>query len=158
MSAVIDKVRSLWIPLRGMNLLLPNVAVAEVVPYRDPEMIEGGPDWLLGALNWRDQHIPVVSYETFCGQVAPESAERARIIILNSTTAGAKMPFFAVVTSGIPRLFLADEEGLDDVLGADEYASEYSLTAVRIGSEQADIPNLVRLQQEVEQVWQGLGG
>ena len=158
MSAVIDKIRSLWIPLRGMNLLLPNVAVAEVVPYRDPAPTEAGPDWLLGALDWRDQRIPVVSYETLCGLAASETAERARIIILNSSYADARLPFFALVTSGIPRLFLADEDGLDDVLGSAEFASDHSLSAVRIGSEQADIPDLERLHREVERVWRELGG
>ena len=29
-----EKIRSLWIPLRGMNLLLPNMAVAEISSYR----------------------------------------------------------------------------------------------------------------------------
>lgn len=155
MSAVIDKVRSLWIPLRGMNLLLPNVAVAEVIPYREPEAVAEGPDWLLGILHWRDQRIPLVSYELFCRQDAPESADRARILVLNTTREDSRLPFFAMVTSGIPRLFLADEEGLDDVLGSDAFASDHSLSAVRIGSEQADIPDLARVHREVEQEWAG---
>ena len=158
MSAVIDKVRSLWIPLRGMNLLLPNVAVAEVVPYREPEPLEAGPEWLLGVLTWRDQPIPLVSYELFCRQDAPASADRARILVLNSTRDDIRLPFFAMITSGIPRLFLADEEGLEDVLGSEEYASDHSLSAVRIGSEQADIPDLGRVHREVEQTWWKLQG
>ena len=153
MSAVIDKVRSLWIPLRGMNLLLPNVAVAEVVPYREPELIEAGPDWLLGVFHWRDQRIPMVSYEAFCKQAAPESADRARILVLNTPQGDSRLPFLAMATSGIPRLFLADNEGLDDVLGAEHFASDHSLSAVRIGSEQADIPDLTRVYREVEQAW-----
>lgn len=155
MSAVIEKVRSLWIPLRGMNLLLPNVAVAEVIPYREPEAADAGPDWMLGILHWRDQRIPLVSYERFCRQDAPESVDRARILVLNTTREDSRLPFFAMVTSGIPRLFLADEEGLDDVLGSDAFASDHSLSAVRIGSEQADIPDLARVHREVEQAWAG---
>jgi hypothetical protein len=45
-----ETVRSLWIPLRGMNLLLPNVAVAEISPYRVPDSLKDAPDWLLGTL------------------------------------------------------------------------------------------------------------
>jgi hypothetical protein len=43
------------------------------------------------------------------------------------------------------------------VLGADAFASEHSLSATRIGSEQADIPDLERVHREVARVWQGLG-
>ena len=39
---------------------LPNVAVAEVVAYRAPDEVEGGPEWLLGKLSWRGQEVPVV--------------------------------------------------------------------------------------------------
>jgi chemosensory pili system protein ChpC len=141
-----------------MNLLLPNVAVAEVVPYREPDAIEAGPEWLLGVFHWRDQRIPMLSYEAFCNQATPESADRARILILNTPRKDARLPFFAMATSGIPRLFLADDEGLDDVLGPEEYASDHSLSAVRIGSEQADIPDLSRVQREVEQAWLELEG
>ena len=153
MSAVIDKVRSLWIPLRGMNLLLPNVAVAEVVPYREPEALEQAPDWMLGVLNWRNQRIPLVSYELFCRQDAPDATQRARILVMNNTRGDARLPFYAMVTSGIPRLFLADEEGLDDALNKDAFASDHSQSAVRIGSEQADIPDLARVHREIEQAW-----
>lgn len=158
MSAMIDKVRSLWIPLRGMNLLLPNVAVAEVVPYREPDAVEQSPEWLLGGMRWRDQLIPVVSYENICGLDAPETGDRARIIILNTVRDKGQLAFYALVTSGIPRLFLADEEGLGDALEADECASDQTVAAVRIGSETADIPDLDRLQESVEKAWRNLQG
>jgi hypothetical protein len=85
--------------------------------------------------------------------VGPEPTDRARILVLNTPHADTRLPFIAMVTSGTPRLFLADDEGLDHVLGMDEFASDHSLGAVRIGSEQADIPDLERLHREVEQAW-----
>ena len=59
-STVHEKVRSLWVPLREMNLLLPNVAVAEISSYRAPVPVDGMPDWFLGMVRWRDQDIPVI--------------------------------------------------------------------------------------------------
>jgi hypothetical protein len=100
----------------------------------------------------------MLSYEAFCKQDMPESADRARILVLNTPDKNTRMPFFAMATSGIPRLFLADDEGLDDVLAAEQFASDHSLSAVRIGSEQADIPDLARVHREVEQAWRKLEG
>ncbi len=157
MSAVMDKVRSLWIPLRGMNLLLPNVAVAEVVPFREAEAMEKAPDWMLGSLNWRDQRIPVISFESFSGVSTQEDRERSRIIVLNNTLKKGELPFFAMVTSGIPRLFLADEEALDDVLSKDAINNPYANSAVRIGSEVAMIPALETITREVAKAWKRAG-
>jgi len=55
-----DKIRSLWVPLREMNLLLPNVAVAEISSYRAPEAQADMPEWFLGMVRWREQSIPVI--------------------------------------------------------------------------------------------------
>ena len=58
MSDVTEQVRSLWIPLREVNMLLPHVAVAEVGNYRVPEEQPDTPDWLLGAIDWRGLAVP----------------------------------------------------------------------------------------------------
>ena len=55
MNAVVESVRSLWVPLDGINLLVPNVAIAEVINYQPLDLLEEGPEWLLGSLRWRDQ-------------------------------------------------------------------------------------------------------
>lgn len=154
MNAIVDKVRSLWIPLQDVNLLLPNVAVAEVIAFRVEEVLEAGPEWLLGGLRWREQHIPVVSFEAYCGRSAPALAEQTRIVVLNTLRGDAELPFYALATTGIPRLFLADEEALGDTLDAEEYAGEHCLSAVRIGNESAVIPDLNQLHRQVEAAWQ----
>ena len=50
MNAVVESVRSLWVPLDGINLLVPNVAIAEVINYQPLDLIQDGPEWLLGRL------------------------------------------------------------------------------------------------------------
>lgn len=158
MSANVDSVRSLWIPLKDMNLLLPNVAVAEVVAYRAPDEVEGGPDWLLGKLSWRGQEVPVVSYEAFCGRSAPVEADLSRITVMNTAQAGSGLPFYALVASGIPRLFQADADGLEETVDGEQAGDSAALSAVRIGSEMAVIPNLDRLQESVASQWSSLAG
>jgi chemosensory pili system protein ChpC len=156
MNAVVESVRSLWVPLEGVNLLLPNVAVAEVINYQPLDIIQSGPDWLLGALRWRDQHVPIISMERLCGFSLPQGGRRARISILNSVQANTDIPFYAMVTAGIPRLFSADEDALGPSLMAANNLPDTVADCVQIGSEQALIPNLEVVQTVVAEVWKGL--
>ncbi len=158
MNAVVESVRSLWVPLEGVNLLLPNVAIAEVINYQPVDIIQSGPDWLLGGLRWRDQQLPIISMERLCGFNLPQGGGRARISILNSVQSATDMPFYAIVTSGIPRLFNADEEALGPSLMATGNFPETVADCVQIGSEQALIPNLSVVQTVVSEVWKGVSG
>ena len=67
MNAVVETVRSLWVPLNDLGLLVPNVAIAEVINYQPLDMVQDGPEWLLGVMRWRDQELPVVSMERLLG-------------------------------------------------------------------------------------------
>lgn len=158
MNAVVESVRSLWLPLENTNLLVPNVAIAEVLNYRAPDPVEGGPDWLLGSLLWRDQKLPVLSIERLCGYSLPKSARGARIAILNSVSADSKLPFFAMVTAGIPRLFIADADDLGDSIAAARALPETVADCVQIGSEEALIPNIAVIQALVDKTWGKIPG
>ena len=57
MNAVVESVRSLWVPLDGINLLVPNVAIAEVINYQPLDLISGRPGMVVGPLRWRDQEF-----------------------------------------------------------------------------------------------------
>ncbi len=156
MNAVVESVRSLWVPLEGVNLLLPNVAIAEVINYQPLDMIQSGPDWLLGGLRWRDQLLPIVSMERLCGFDLPQGGRGARISVLNSVQPDSGLTFYAMVTAGIPRLFSADEEALGPSMMATNNLPDTVADCVQIGSEQALIPNLEIVQTVVAGVWKGL--
>jgi chemosensory pili system protein ChpC len=142
-----DKVRSLWVPLREMNLLLPNVAVAEISSYRAPVHMEGMPDWLLGMVQWRDQDIPVISLEAVCGMTVPSNPVFSRLMIVNSVNPGSALKHFAIVTAGLPGLIQFGDDTADEV-GGETYVGLKCI--VRIGNEQAVIPDLPYLQGLLE--------
>jgi chemosensory pili system protein ChpC len=153
MNAVVESVRSLWVPLDGVNLLVPNVAVAEVVNYQPLDLIQDGPEWLLGALRWRDQELPVVSMEFLCGFGLPQSERGARISILNSVKPGGDLPFYAMVTADIPRLINADADALGDSLLAVRSLPDTVADCIQIGNEEAFIPDLEIVQSLIETSW-----
>ena len=53
----ITNLTGLLIPLADRTLLLPNVVVAELIPYRTPQVTPGMPDWFLGQVAWRDLRL-----------------------------------------------------------------------------------------------------
>jgi chemosensory pili system protein ChpC len=138
-----DKVRSLWVPLREMNLLLPNVAVAEISSYRAPSTCEGMPEWLLGMVQWREQDIPVISLEAVCGMNVPSNPVFSRLMIVNSVIPDSPLEHFAIVTAGLPGLIQFGEDTADEVV---DQGNDGLKCIVRIGSEQAVIPDLPYLQ------------
>ena len=148
MDGIQDKVRSLWIPLRDMNLLLPNVAVAEIGSYRAPEVQADMPEWFLGMVKWREQRIPVISLEAVCGLSVPSNPVFSRLMIVNSVSPDSAVKYYAIVTAGLPGLIQFGDETADEVV---EYEGDSLKCVVRIGSEEAVIPDLEYLQHLLEQ-------
>ncbi len=108
-NASVAEVATLLIPVDGKTLLIPNVTVAEVMSYSAPEKVKGKlPEWYLGVLNWRNQKIPMLSFEGLNGAgVSTETGEET-LCIINGV--GEKLPFYALVTQGAPRLMRVDAE------------------------------------------------
>ena len=148
MDGVQDKVRSLWVPLREMNLLLPNIAVAEIGSYRVPEAQADMPEWFLGMVKWREQRIPVISLEAVCGLSVPSNPVFSRLMIVNSVCPDSAIKHYAVVTAGLPGLIQFGDDTADEVV---EYDDDALQCIVRIGQEEAVIPDLEYLQNLLEQ-------
>jgi chemosensory pili system protein ChpC len=142
-----DRVRSLWIPLREINLLLPNLAVAEIGSYRVPESQPGLPEWLLGMVRWRQQSIPVISLEMMCGLDSVSNPVFSRLMVVNSVRPASPMLHYAIVTAGLPGLIQFDADTAADY----EACSEDGLLCVlRVGNEFAFIPDLDYIQGRLE--------
>lgn len=141
-----DMVRTLIIPLQGCNLLLPNVAVAEVVPYVQPRGIDDAPEWLLGTISWRGLNIPLISYDRLQGLDVRGGLVQARIAVVNGIQPDSGLPFYALVTAGIPQLKRVNADTLQEV-AAD--ARGGALCEVQVGDIPALIPDLGALESAV---------
>lgn len=73
----------LLLPLGDRTLVLPNVAVAELIGQRALSCQIGEPNWHLGWLDWRQQRLPLIGFEAACGGQTV-CGERARIVVLNA--------------------------------------------------------------------------
>ncbi|MDX1341577.1 MAG: chemotaxis protein CheW [Reinekea sp.] len=102
-------VASLLVPVQNKSLLVPNVVIAEVVPLPQIESYEGAPSWSVGFVQWRGEHIPVISYEIANSQVHGRDSDNARLAVFNATTGQSRYRFFGVLVQGIPRMIKLTE-------------------------------------------------
>ncbi len=151
MNVIQDKVRSLMIPLAGSTLLVPNVAVAEVIGYSEPAPVSDAPDWVLGVLDWRGHRIPLISFEALRGDPVPSLSAQARIAVVNTVTGDRRVPFYALVTAGIPRLIRVGADELQTAGALEPAAGE--LARVQVNGVAAVIPDLERLEGLVGSYW-----
>lgn len=142
-----DQIDCLLIPLKDKNLILPNVAVAEIVPFSHLLTTASNVDWMLGRIDWRGVPIPVVCYEMLCNQGAPAPNPNARFAIINGVGDHAQMPFYAMLVQGIPRLMHISQ---DDVKPVEAFnIGTFDKSSVSIDQEAAIIPDLDLVEQEL---------
>ncbi|MBP0946836.1 chemotaxis protein CheW [Pseudomonas alliivorans] len=131
----------LILPLSDRHLLLPNVAVAELIDYQDCSAEPGAPEWYLGPISWRERTLPLLSFEAACGG-RTRVGGRARIVVLNALGGRHDVRFIALLTQGIPRSCKVDSQ----LSYVDVPLTELELAAVQVGDTVARIPDLEGLE------------
>lgn len=143
----VTQISTLLIPVNGKHLVLPNVSVAEIIPYRDPVVGEDVPNWYLGRFTWRSTDVPLVSFEAINDEPFASRNRNRRIAILNNITGNPTLPFCGIVTEGLPRLMrlMAEEIAQDP----DAAPGPAETARVLVNGERAAIPNVAFIQQQV---------
>ena len=166
-----DLLHCLLLPLVGRRLLVPRACVAEVIGLGRMQLREEAPDWLLGEVAWGDRMVPLVSFESACGDPVPEIGGRSRAVILRSLTGKLGRGGLALLCQGLPQLvrlsadaIQLDEphdpdtsdgegEGDDDARGL--AADAPVLCRLRVLSETPVVPDLERLENQLSEVLHG---
>lgn len=141
----IEEVASLLIPVQGRLLLAPNVTVAEIVPVPPVVPVADAPAWYLGNCTWREQTIPVLSFEMMNGEEQPGIAPRSRLAVLNTTGLHEALPFLAILTQGLPRLARVTEEEISERDDTDH--KPFELMQVSWAGEEAVIPDVDAMER-----------
>lgn len=141
----VQEVASLLIPIQGRLLLAPNVTVAEIVPVSQVIPVEDAPPWYLGNCSWREQTIPLLSFEVMNGEDKPGVASRSRFAVLNTTGVNESLPFIAILTQGLPRLARVTEEEITEREDADN--KPFELMHVSWAGEEAVIPHVEAMER-----------
>ncbi|HEY5647363.1 MAG TPA: chemotaxis protein CheW [Pseudomonadales bacterium] len=134
------------IPLENVQLLLPNVCVAEILPWRRVKALSERPPWCLGLLGWRGEMIPVIRFETLNGKPASPRKGGRCMVVMNRTRNANGLPFYALAAEGLPRLV---QLTADDLSNAATRLGPAESVVVKLGTETAVIPNLTVIETAV---------
>lgn len=145
----ITDISSMLLPLGDRYLLLPGVAVAEIVTFVPPEAEynEETPIWFLGYIYWRNQRLPLVSYESMLSGEAPHVGGRCRIAVMNNTGLNHQLPFFALLLQATPRLLRLSPE--DIVTNDEKNISAGEKLHVQVVGEEAIVPDIAFMEQNI---------
>jgi len=138
----VESLTGLLLPLADRTLLLPNVALAELVPYRAPQTAESMPPWLLGQFSWRELRLPLLSFEAASNGVA-SVGPGCRVAVLNALGGRPQIKFIALLLQSIPHSVKVDS----NLARADVELAPLELEAVSLDGNVLKIPDLVGLEQ-----------
>ncbi len=112
MSAEVNELYSLLVPLAEDRLIVPRASVAEVVRFSRPDHEAGAHKWMLGTVNWNGRQLPVMSFEGALGKEVPAATGRTRIVVFYASTGQLKTGYFGVLTQGFPQLVRVNKDVL----------------------------------------------
>ena len=107
-----NDIRGVLIQIAGAQLLLPNAATVEVLSFADPDPVDNAPEWLLGQIRWRGWRLPLISYARLAGTHGEGATAGTKVIVIKALGGDPKLPYFALVAQGFPRLVTITRENM----------------------------------------------
>lgn len=142
-----DAIHCLTIPLHEEVALLPNAAIAEIIAYSEADAVTDAPEWFIGFIPWREYKVPLISFEAISGKRFEAAKKNSRIAVLNTLNGNASLPYFALLSQGIPSIALVQEEGIEE---SDASAGRMAVgRTVNLGGVEALIPDIDDVEQRL---------
>ncbi len=143
-----EAVHSLLLPVNKEILILPNAAVAEIIPYSEPDKVADAPAWFLGNLSWRERRVPFISFELASDGEAGKIHKNSRIAVLNTLNGNTEIPYIAVLSQGLPSLQLVRPNNIQYADSA--VAQRQSIKAyVNLNGIAAIVPDIDELESRI---------
>jgi chemosensory pili system protein ChpC len=144
-STLLQDIRGVLIQIAGARLLLPNATISEVLSYADPEPVDNAPAWLLGRIRWRGWQLPLVSFARIAGLAEEQGGLGSKVVVLKALGGDAKLPHFAMLTQGFPRLVTVSRDGL--AMEDDDGLPVGMQACVTLNEERAYVPDLGAIEE-----------
>jgi len=145
-----DFIPCMLIPLHQHYMLLPNTAIAEVIPMPNIIPAEDKPGYCVGQYQWDIHQLMILDLENLVEADDSHSDEANKLCIIYSINQENKLHAYALPCHGAPQLIHLNESALK-LVDDEEVTSEFLHCRTHIGNKIAYIPNLDRLEQLVLQ-------
>lgn len=141
MSADGRELKCLLLPIQGIGVLVPNIAVAEIITQQDVMPRQDSPDWFLGMGGWRGQQIPLIAFDRLCRLRDDTPPAAGRFVVLFAPDSGIQPAYFGLRIEALPRSETVNEERLKpaDRLDGD---SEFIAARARLGDRDCIVPDV----------------
>ena len=139
------------VALQSDTLLLPNLAVAEVVSLEGLRPIPGAPTWFAGLLTWQGRELPIARFELLNNGAAEPPSRRTRIAVINAVSTRLSAGRYGILAEGYPHLVTLNRSALRPSESRPQ-DSELVISRVKVASQEALIPNLERIEAEMAAV------
>lgn len=156
-DAALLQVSSLLLPVTDAVLLVPQLAVAEVLSSGDLDVGDLHLDetsvspHYYGWVRWRDQDVSLLSFDSIYSGHRPLLDKGLKVVICNAVFKAAASGFYALVVSGFPRAMRLSMES-DMVLQGSLSDQEGVHMRVNIDGEEALIPDFDFIEQIVSDI------
>jgi chemosensory pili system protein ChpC len=151
MSGAPQQLYAVLVALQSDTLLLPNLAVAEVVALEGLRPLPGAPPWFAGLLNWQGHELPIARFELLNNGGAEPPQRRTRIVVINAVSTRLSVGRYGLLAEGYPHLVTLNRAALRPA-EARAQDGDLVLSRVRVASQEALIPNLERIEAEMADV------
>ncbi|KFN49255.1 chemotaxis protein CheW [Arenimonas composti] len=145
MNAPARDIRGVLISVTSGRLLLPNASVAEVITYSEPEAVQNAPEWLLGRVRWRGWRLPLISFSRLADWSHEDGHLGAKVAVLKALGGNPKLPFFAVLSQGFPRLVTVSRTALAEAHEIKELPLGVH-SRVSLNDDPAAVPDLMSIE------------
>lgn len=154
MANTSNDIRGVLIQVTGARLLLPNATIAEVLSYAQPESVDDAPEWLLGHIRWRGWRLPLIAFSRLAGIAEENAVLGNKVLVLKALGGNSKLPFFALLTQGFPRLVtVAHDELSEDALDGETLPPGVQ-ARVLLKEDAALLPDLAAVENRIGEFWQ----
>jgi chemosensory pili system protein ChpC len=140
------------VALQGDTLLLPNLAVAEVISLEGLRPAAAAPNWFAGLLPWQGRELPVARFELLNNGAAESPHRRTRVVVVNSVSTRLSAGRYGLLAEGYPHLVTLNRAALRAAELRPQDDLKLVLSRVRVASTEAMIPNLERIEEELAAV------
>jgi len=152
----LTRIDSLLVPLTDRELLVPMSLVAEVVKLQNSEITSGtdatDKAWLYGWMQWREQRLPLISFEALSGDARPAKLnENVSVTVFNVISDQVPLDFYALVTRGFPHNIRIDQD--DELVVFDKDVQAGQLLRLLVEDSLAVIPDLDWVEQQLADIF-----